>query len=105
MFGFSNWILSSPDALGIVLIMGHIVSFILFLALAVISWIYFGWIPRIITTAVFLITLRNLSKYILIKLKGEGGITTTSMNDMIYNKDVKEAKENEFDHQPNKESE
>ena len=99
LMDFSMWVLTDNKAMGILLIMGHIVSFLLFSTLLVVGfWLNWGILGKAILAGGVLLTARNLYRYIKYQRKDEM-ITNMSMDNMLYG-----GKHNEYINWTNTES-
>ena len=80
IFGLSNWIMTEPKAMDILMMMGHSTSTVIFSGLTILSFIFWGWLPRILFGVCTILTGRNLYKHFkLRKVKLD-----YSLNEMIF---------------------
>ena len=93
IFRLSTWILSNPEALGIIFIMGFLTSVVLFGSLLIVAFVY-GWglWLKVIMGLLLALSLRNLYKLIRIG-KNEGGVMkimeTSTLKSMVFGKNKK----------------
>lgn len=89
IFGLSTWILTDKNALNLLLVMGHIIAALLFLALFILSLAFWGIIARVLLGLALLLALRNLFRFYRFK-KETGSMLDTNMEDLLYNGAKKE---------------
>jgi hypothetical protein len=85
--GFDNfvrWIIFNPKALSILMVMGHIVAVILFLLLAIASWIWFDTFMQIISLILLFLVFRTLYKYIKFQRKTGSIFESANVNDVVF---------------------
>ena len=81
---FVRWIMFDPKALSVLMVMGHIVAFVIFLALFVWSMFSFGWFMKIFSLILVGLTVYNLIKYYRFQKKTGSIFENSNMNEMIF---------------------
>jgi hypothetical protein len=87
IYGLSNWILTDPKALGIIMTMGYIVSLGLFGSLFILSLVFdLNIVAKILFFVASIVCVRNLYKYYKFKKITGSLFENDSLYDTVFNK-------------------
>jgi hypothetical protein len=93
LFGFSDWVLNSPDAMNILLYMSYLFAVVAIGIIWVLIMIFSEalW-SKILFGVMFLVSANNLRNHIKTNKVLEGKAINFSMNEFLYEKKKKEKK-------------
>ena len=81
---FIRWVIFNPKALSILMVMGHLIAIILFGLLYVWAMYSGGLFLKVLSFALFVLTLNNLMKFYKFQKKTGSIFEHSSMNDMVF---------------------